>query len=287
MNAVQIEIAAQRMLRPESVRARRQEGLIHALAYELRCAANTDAVLVALRRERTAVLVDDLEHWIPANGSGLDSLRALLALMQATRNQVFWIVSSATPFVELVQQAAALEEGFGFVVRLSPLSVSELRQAIELRHSLSGLTLVIPHVLGTLPSRLLRSSDADLLFRVLHSMSGGNPSGAFSLWLNSVRVQGTQARVLLDRLLAQQLQFSDMLDVMMTAALIQLHRFGPATDVELAGALGVSPDRLRPHLLALRNAGLLAQGVGKQLSLTTALRAVLISRLPARGRFRG
>jgi DNA-binding transcriptional ArsR family regulator len=269
------------------VRARRQEGLIHALAYELRCAANTDAVLVALRRERTAVLVDDLEHWIPANGSGLDSLRALLALMQATRNQVFWIVSSATPFVELVQQAAALEEGFGFVVRLSPLSVSELRQAIELRHSLSGLTLVIPHVLGTLPSRLLRSSDADLLFRVLHSMSGGNPSGAFSLWLNSVRVQGTQARVLLDRLLAQQLQFSDMLDVMMTAALIQLHRFGPATDVELAGALGVSPDRLRPHLLALRNAGLLAQGVGKQLSLTTALRAVLISRLPARGRFRG
>lgn len=285
MNAVQVEITAQRLLRPEAQRSRRKEGLLRALAYELRCATKRREVMEHLRAQPTAVLVDDLEQWLPVGAEGPAALRGLLSLMRQTRREVFWIVSCGSGFAGLIRDAEPIDQSFGHVLTLQPLSLAQLRRAIDLRHSLSGMTLVFPQVLGKLPSRLMRDSDSELVFRLLHSMSGGNPSGAFSLWLNSVRVDGQRVHVLLEQLLKQQLHFGHAFDPLTTAVMVQLHRYGPMGTADLAGALGVEVPRLHAPVVALRNANLLADG-SSQLRLAVPFRALLGARLPMRGRWR-
>lgn len=280
MNLMQPEILAARLVRPEAASSRRQEGLSRALAYELLTEPSTRKLVDALKQQPTAVLVDDLEHWFSPDAAGIEQLRVFLDLIRSTQRDVFWIVSVSDQMLSLVRGVVALEDVFSEVVRLQPFSREALRRVIESRHALSGMAIVYPSLPGLLADRVMRSSTGDLVYRALHATSGGNPSTALALWLNSVRVEGNRVHVLLDQLLSQRLPHLSSFDASTTALLVQLLRFGPMTPARLAESLGLPAAQIRRRIVRLENAGLLRPSAGREFRLASEWRGVLAARLP-------
>jgi hypothetical protein len=280
LNLLQPEVLAARLLRPEVAGSRRQGGISRALAYEMLGSPSRKELSSALRQEPTAVLVDDLEHWFSPDAAGIEELRLFLDLIRSTQRDVFWVVSVGDQMLELVRGVVALEDVFSEVLRLQPFHRDALRRAIETRHALSGLSIVYPSLPGRFADRVLRGSNGDLVYRALHAISGGNPSTALALWLNSVRVEGNRVHVLLDQLLSQRLPHLSSFDVPTTALLLQLLRFGPMTAARLGETLGLPAAQVRRRIVRLENAGLVRASVGREFRLASEWRGVLAARLP-------
>jgi len=280
MNLMQPEILAARMVRPEAAGSRRQEGLTRSLAYELLGVRSSRKLSDVLREQPTAVLVDDLEHWFAPDAAGMEELRLFLDLIRSTQREVFWVVSVGDQLLNLVRGVVALEDVFSEVLRLQPFQREDLRRAIETLHTLSGRAMVYLSLPGPFADRVLRGSNGDLVYRALHATSGGNPSTALSIWLNSVRVEGNRVHVMLDQLLSQRLPHLSSFDASTTALLVQLLRFGPMTAARLAESLGLPAAQIRRRIVRLENAGLLRPSVGREVRLASEWRGVLAARLP-------
>jgi hypothetical protein len=192
-------------------------------------------------------------------------------------------VSISEPALELLAEVVRVPDVFGDVVRLKPFSATELRRAIEVRHSLSGLEMEFPSLPERALERLKRDQKGEVFFRALHAVSSGNPSAALSLWQNSVRVDERRATVLLDRLLAQRLPELPMLDAQTLGLLTQLLRFGPMSIARLSSSLGTGVAEARRIVVRLSDLGLLTESPGHEVALALPWRSLLALQLVPHG----
>ncbi|MCO4764283.1 MAG: hypothetical protein KC502_22415, partial [Myxococcales bacterium] len=260
LNVVQLELSVPRVLRPQPVGSWRETGVVGALALELGCRPQRSHVVRALRKVRTAVLLDDLERWVEPSADGLRTLTSTLDLISQTRDSVFWLVSVGTPALRAFEDALALRQAFGHEIRLTPLSSAELMTAIEARHQLSGRQLVYPQTLfGRLAGHLQRGSHRTVFSRLLTAASQGNLSQAMTAWVRAVTIDASGCvHPSLPRTLTVGLPSFAALDPIEVALLTQIVRFCGASPKQLAVAVGQPMHNIQRHLAFLRTAGLIA-----------------------------
>lgn len=266
LNQCKLELSAPRVLRPEPLQWRRDLGLIAALGVSLGVAPSVGSIARTLGATKTTILVDDLEQWISPDLAGVLALERFLDLVVRTSETAFWIVTVESSAFALFEELMPLAHAFSLLVRLEPLSVDELRQAIEERHRISGRMLHHASApLSAIRNRLPGLADHDVSWRVLGGLSDGNLSRALSLWLQSaVLLPGGGIEIGVQRLLKAALPYVGWLHPKDQAVLAQLTRFGPMRQSRLAQLLGFGrPDIVR-RLAFLRAAGLIEGGQVEQ-----------------------
>lgn len=259
LNMCELELTVPRVLRPNPVGSFREAGLDAALAIELGCRPQRRSVQKALRKVRTAVLLDDLERWLTPDEAGLRALSSLLDLIGRTRESVYWLATTNLASLRLLEEVMSVEPSFARVIRLRPLDHAELQQAIEARHALSGRDLVLPRSAGgRLLGRLLGARDGQVLYRVLARVSGGNLSRGMTAWLRAIEYLDEETvHPAVGRTLSLGLPPFAALDPTQVAILLAVLRFGGASPKQLADALGVPHPVAAQHTGFLRAAGLL------------------------------
>jgi len=152
---------------------------------------------------------------------------------------------------------------------------------IEARHVLSGMELSHRNtILGRLLGRAREDSAADIVFRLLHVVSGGNLQAALSAWCRAVTIDDGTVTVNPQRLLMERLPALTKLEAPILALLVQLVRFGPQDARRLAAALGLSRAEVLRHILLLENCGLLERADRQSFALVLEHRGRLVPRLP-------
>jgi hypothetical protein len=279
LNLCQVELSAARVIRPEPVRARREIGVLRALAYELGKEAQRKDVRTALVAYRTVVLLDDLEQWFSPGLEGVRELRAFLDFVGKTRPQAAWIVTASPQFLDAWAEVVDVRAAFATVIPIAPLDAETLQRVVEARHGASGLELVHRSALSVLSGRVER--EGRVPYRILSAVSGGNLTAALAAWLRCLSFDEEGfARVLPERLLQAPLVLPDSLGVMARAALLMFLRHGPMSLASLAEALEVSRVEAERQVTVLEGAGLLVSTDTALLAVAPELKGLLITKLP-------
>ena len=152
----------------------------------------------ALNRERRIVVLEEGERTFLRRMNGFEAIRRLLELVTLSWHHTLWVLSLNEAASRLLDAAAGLQRFF--VCRINAMAVKpeSLRNAILLRHNLSGYRLAFAPPAEGNPrvSRLRRRlglvpDAADLFFEALYEQSEGIFRSAFELWQDFVeRVEG-------------------------------------------------------------------------------------------------
>ncbi|MCA9598731.1 MAG: cation:proton antiporter [Myxococcales bacterium] len=287
LNLCELELSAPRLLRPEPLEWRRDVGIVEALSIELGVRPRRSALIAALSETKTTILLDDLEQWFPADVKGLRELEGFLDLVVATRKVAFWLVAAEASTLSLFEECVSVRESFAKVVSLEPLGTEALASAIEQRHRLSGRKVVYPRTVASrVLARLQRADDRSLYFSVLARVSDGNLSRAFAIWLKSIGVDTTgNVAPEVHRTLSLTLPFLDRLPPPVAAMLLEMMRFGPMEEADLAKSLQLGPAEARRHLHFLTTSGLVEPiGTGRgEVRIVRAVRPLVLQGLRSMG----
>lgn len=152
----------------------------------------------ALQSEKRLVVLEEVERTFIRRPGGFEGLRTLLNLISATSKHTLWILSLNEVALRYLARIVAMEEHFSHRINAMAVPPLHLRNAILLRHNLSGLRLHFAEPAPTeLRNRKIRDlfgldKDAEsLYFESLYRQSDGIFRSAFELWQQSVdRVEG-------------------------------------------------------------------------------------------------
>jgi hypothetical protein len=145
------------------------------------------------KSEGHLIVVDGLHWMVSMCPGGFAPLRRFVDGVIADGGRNAWLVQGDRLFWRYASEVAPLGEAFPELVRLEPLSVAELRQAVLARHALSGYGLnfeperprgVFERLVVRIAGRVRRPYDR--YFRKLHEASGGLVRDALRLWLASI-----------------------------------------------------------------------------------------------------
>jgi hypothetical protein len=151
-----------------------------------------------LKSEKRLIILEEAERTFVRCIGGFSGLRTLLNLISETSRHTLWILSLNETALLYLTRIVAMEEYFSHRINAMAVPPEHLRNAILLRHNLSGLRLHFEE-LSSLNSRskkirdLLRlEKDTEgVYFDSLYRQSEGIFRSAFELWQQSVdRVEG-------------------------------------------------------------------------------------------------
>ncbi len=283
LNIAQLELVAKRVIRIGDDDDR-TEGLLAAIADELRCAADGVEIGVALRTVKTSIIIDDLESWVRPDPRGLREFERLLDVIIATRGDAFWLVAIDEDVLGLLDPLVALRQAFDRVVSLGPIDAEVLSRVVEVRNRVSGLEIVYPAGrIGRILRRRKEASRRDY-FRGLLRSSHGNLRRALRSWHREATViaSDTVAPVR-GASLAEQVRFLDHIHPHALAIVVIALRFGDLGVETLVRSLMISAEEITRHLAFLESAGIIedqpgAYGIKRvppeiQPTLSAALRA--------------
>jgi hypothetical protein len=242
--------------------ASRDDGPVAALATELGVSPDADAVLGALQREPTAVLIDDLHCWLAPGPRGFEQLEALLRVIDRAAS-ARWLVAVDDAAFTLLDEAVPLGHRFRRILATEPLDWRGLQAIFDVREQLGGFdTTYRPRtLLARAADRVRPGHERENYFRALASASAGDPGTALAIHLDAVQVDdggalrvGTPER--------PSLPFVGQLGEDGLALLAGLLRYGPMGPAQLGTLLGASEDELVARIGFLEHAGLVASARG-------------------------
>jgi hypothetical protein len=148
-----------------------------------------DAVDTALTSTPRVIVLEELERTFLRRTNGYGAVRSLLGLISRTARQTLWIISVNQSCFRLLNAALRLEPHFSHQINAMAVEQAHLREAVLLRHNLSGLRLRfdLPSDQGSYVRRLLRATGMQLdvedeFFGALYRQSGGVFRTAFAFW---------------------------------------------------------------------------------------------------------
>ncbi|MGB0589619.1 MAG: AAA family ATPase [Myxococcota bacterium] len=225
-------------------------------------AATLETVAAELKQRRAIIVLDDLESLIPRSLEGLEALEALMTLIVATDKHTVWMVTCERHIWRLLTSVTSIADAFDVTVSLNGLSASELREAIERRHRLSGLELRYSRPsstdLGAWLTHLWGASPAERTFNQLAEASAGNPRSAMHLWQLSLTHLPAEERAV-EVVLNKALSLHDLqtLPGHLLPAIGLMFRQSSVDRPALKVALGWSAAQVGAAIHALEVAGLL------------------------------
>jgi len=278
VNMFQLEVAAARFIRLDETFFSRGDGLTNALAVELGCGANLEAITLALGEKPTAVFVDGLEQWFDPSPAGVEAMVEAQQLMVRTGVQVLWVVAAQWSAFEQLSRLHDWRATFTHHLELAPLTWQQTRALILARHRLSGFSLTHGRRRWRLNLGRWRVSDEEHYFRGLVRTARGNPRAALYQHLRSVQVSGSEARC--EVLPEAELPFVRQLPEEATVVLAELLRLGAMTAEEVQRLLRVPLHEVVLYVELLKAAGLLEAGrVERSVMVPVRLRESLATEL--------
>ncbi|MBN1568218.1 MAG: hypothetical protein JXA73_10250 [Acidobacteria bacterium] len=151
-----------------------------------------------LKSAKQLIVLEEVERTYIRRIGGFQGLRALLDLIAATSGNVLWILSLNEVALRYLTRVISIEEYFSHRINAMAVAPQHLRNAILLRHNLSGLRLHFaeppPSMSRNIKVRQLFGLEKDAeqnFFDSLYRQSEGIFRSAFELWQQSVdRVEG-------------------------------------------------------------------------------------------------
>jgi hypothetical protein len=151
--------------------------------------ARPDGVEQALTAARRVIILEEMERTFLRTPHGYQAVRTLLGLISRTSSTNLWILSVNYSCFRLLNAALRLEPHFSHRINAMAVEQAHLREAIMMRHSLSGLRLRFapPVEQSAWLRRALRATGVPAdpetaFFDALFRESGGVVRTAFALW---------------------------------------------------------------------------------------------------------
>lgn len=257
VNMVKRQLVGPRVLWLDPAFSSRSDGPVRALATVLGCGPDEAAVIDALARESTVVLVDDLECWLEPSVRGVGELELLLQIIDRSMPRTRWLVSMDGCAFALMDELVPLRRVFRRVVRLEPLDWQALLAIFEQRAVLGGVDIDYrPRGLGARAASMVRPGrDRELYFRTLARASGGNPGTAALLHLQALEAEGESLRAGTPS--SPELPVVAQLGDDVLAVLAAIARFGPMNASDLSALVARTEATVESRLGFLVHAGLL------------------------------
>lgn len=151
-----------------------------------------------LAEGQRVVILEEVERTYLRRPGGFEAIRYLLDLVRATSASTLWVLSLNEAAARYLDRAVRMNEYFTHRINAMAVLLEDLRDAIQLRHNLSGYRLLFepppqkdPRISG-LRRRLGLERDAeDLFFEALYEASEGVFRAGFELWQRQIdRVEG-------------------------------------------------------------------------------------------------
>jgi Kef-type K+ transport system membrane component KefB len=247
--------------------------------------------LEPLAGSREQVVVIENLRWLhrraPGGSAELEEL-ARRILADGGRNR--WVLLADGGVWGHVAAATSLRDAMGAVVELAPLSIDEVRRAIESRHAMSGYTLAFgpqEDLLFRARRWLTRGTEEErsgaAWFRSLHDASGGVLQDAMRLWLASVsRVDDTAEVVTLGAVPRPPTAHLAALDDHKLQTLLETRRTGWTDADSVARLFRMDPESAATHVAQLAHLGVLVPH-GRVAKIAPHLRGPVERLLAARG----
>lgn len=160
--------------------------------------AQVEEVLLARRR---VVILEELERTFLRQVGYYGAIRALQRVITATCSSTLWIFTINDVAFRLLDAVVSLGASFSHRLAIGTATRDDLRQAILLRHNLSGLRIQFPEppsprgLLARLKGLLQGPVDPETFyFEALARESGGSYRAAFEIWLG--HIEAVEAGVL-------------------------------------------------------------------------------------------
>ncbi len=149
---------------------------------------------VANIKDAQLVVVSGLHFLTSASPGGFAPLRRFVRAVLDDDGKRAWLMHASDVFFAYAANVAPLRAAFPEHVRLAPLNVDELREAVMDRHRLSGYGFVFgaDAPASRIEGALVKSAERirrplDQYFDELHAATGGLVRDALRLWLASIR----------------------------------------------------------------------------------------------------
>ncbi|MBW3555154.1 MAG: ATP-binding protein, partial [Gemmatimonadetes bacterium] len=156
-------------------------------------APDPDRLEEFLGASRRVVVIEELERTFLRHVGHYEAARALGRLISATSGTVLWIVVINQIAFRFLDAAIGLGHRFSHSIYAGTATAEEIRQAILVRHNLSGLRLRYEpapdggRAAGGLAGRVRRPGDPErAFFEMAARQSGGVYRTAFSIWLGHI-----------------------------------------------------------------------------------------------------
>ncbi|MCS6886445.1 MAG: ATP-binding protein [Acidobacteriota bacterium] len=158
-------------------------------------AKSLEELKLLLRRH--VVILEELERTFLRRVGQLDAVRALIRLISSTCFQTFWIVSINQVAYKFLDAVVGLGGAFSHRINAARASKEALREAIMVRHRLSGLRLYFAQAPVERKWIRQRHPDAESsFFEALARESNGLFRTAFEIWLAHIeRIEGGACHV--------------------------------------------------------------------------------------------
>ena len=160
---------------------------------ELVGAGDPAALESFLAERRRVIIVEELERTFLRHVGYYPVIRALQRLIAATCSTTLWVLATNQVAFRFLDAAVGLGDSFSHRINVATIDLEALKQAILLRHNLSGLRLnfAAPPAPTDLPGKvraLLRGeTDSEtLFFSALMKECAGVFRTAFDLWQNHI-----------------------------------------------------------------------------------------------------
>ncbi len=230
-----------------------------------------DQLEACLLQRRRVVILEELERTFLRQVGYFGAIRALLRIIAATCPSTLWILATNQVSFRFLSAAVQLGQSFSHQINAGNAARQDLRNAILIRHNLSGLRLRFlppPEQEGSVESVLgrvrNRKNPEEIFFDALAAESDGVYRSAFDIWLG--QIDTIQAGELSVKPLVHP-QLSPVIDALSTDDLFTLvailqhggltpeehrvifHKSGPSSRAQLDGLLAreiIEPEPARP-----------------------------------------
>ncbi len=165
-----------------------RQSLVEALGL-----SDPDGIETELGADRRVVVLDEIERTFLREIGGFGAIRELQRLIATTCRTTLWVVACNQRASNLLDRVVNLGDGFSHRIDTASVSGESLREAIMVRHDLSGLGLQFLPPPRSPVSALLhragvrRDTDSErIFFQRLEDESSGVFRAAFETWLSQI-----------------------------------------------------------------------------------------------------
>ena len=176
--------------RERLLKAEEMDAFLHQL---LQLDPSEDLIRQLLKGEPRIVIIEEMERTFLRHVGGYGAIRRLQNIIQATGRQVMWVLAINEVSYNFLCSAVSISQGFTHRMKTAVANRKDLKQAIMVRHELSGLRLRFssrferPSRWRDLSQRLNKGQDPEtVFFERLASQSRGVYRTALEVWLGAI-----------------------------------------------------------------------------------------------------
>ncbi|TXD49680.1 ATP-binding protein [Polaribacter sp. IC073] len=150
--------------------------------------------------KKRTIILEDIQYLYFRKVGGFNVLHLLSSLIAATKNTVFWIVTSAKYAFQYLDKSIQLSEVFAFTIEMNQIDKENIKEALIKRHKISGYNLHFEKPpIAYLSKKFLKSTEEvqqeilkEEFFSDINKIAQSNFRIAFMYWIRStVMVSGS------------------------------------------------------------------------------------------------